>query len=91
MDIKETKEMLALVKVIVTETCKAVKAEGFQAQDLVAFLQSPEFEPKLQEAVEGVEQIPAEIDDVGILEGVSLAKELAGIVTAAMAALKTPA
>ena len=89
--IKNIQEVAVLIELIAVEVCKASVKEGFQVKDLVAFLQAPEFDSKLQAAIDGLDQIPDEASDVGLIEGISLAKDLQRIVTNVVAALKKPA
>jgi hypothetical protein len=89
--IKNIQEIAALVEIIAVEVCKASVKEGFQVKDLVAFLQAPDFDTKLQAAIDGLDQVPDEAADVGLIEGITLAKELQRIVTSVVAALKKPA
>jgi hypothetical protein len=89
--IKNVEEVIAIVKLVVVETCKAVKDEGFQVADLTAALNAPEFQAKLEEAIDGVSELEAEVKDIGLLEGISLARQIQDLVTSTMAALKTPA
>lgn len=89
--IKNIQEVGALVELIAVEVCKAAVKEGFQVKDLVAFLQAPDFDAKLQAAIDGLDQLPDEASDVGLIEGITLAKDVQRIVTSVMAALKKPA
>lgn len=89
--IKNIEEVAALVEIIAVEVCKAAVKDGFQVKDLVAFLQAPEFDAKLQAAIDGLDQIPDEGSDIGLIEGITLAKDLQRIVTNVVAALKKPA
>jgi hypothetical protein len=89
--IKNVEEVIAIVKLVVVETCKAVKDEGFQVADLTAALSSPEFETKLEAAIDGVSELDAEVRDIGLVEGIKLARDVQDLVTSVMAALKKPA
>ncbi len=70
---------------------KAIKADGFQVNDLTAALQAPDFQAKLEAAVDGISELEAEVRDVGLREGITLAKEIRDLVESTIAALKKPA
>jgi hypothetical protein len=89
--IKNIQEIAALVEIIAVEVCKASVKEGFQVKDLVAFLQAPDFDTKLQAAIDGLDQVPDEAADVGLIEGITLAKDVQRIVYNVVSALKKPA
>lgn len=87
--IKETKEVIDLVVgVVALETAKAVKKDGFQYKDLTEFLKSPELEAKVTAAIEGIEQVPHEMGDLGIVDGVALARYVYGKVDEVMDVLR---
>jgi hypothetical protein len=89
--IKNIEEVAALVELIAVEVCRAAVKEGFQVADLVAFLQAPDFNDKLQAAIDGLDKLPEEGSDIGFIEGIQLAKDVQRIVTNVVAALKKPA
>jgi hypothetical protein len=89
--IKNIEEVAALVELIAVEVCRAAVKDGFQVKDLVAFLQAPDFDAKLQAAIEGVDQLPDEGSDLGLIETLTLAKDVQRIVYNVVAALKKPA
>ena len=89
--IKNIEEVAALVELVLVEVCKSVSKDGFDVKDLVAFLSAPDFDEKLQAAIDGLDQIPDEGADVGMMEGLSLAKTVRRIVTNVVAAMKMPA
>jgi hypothetical protein len=89
--IKNIQEVGALVELVLVEVCKASVDGGFEVKDLVAFLQAPEFDEKLQAAIADMDQIPDEASDLGLIEGITLAKDVRRIVTSVTAALKKPA
>jgi hypothetical protein len=89
--IKNIQEVAALVELVAVEICKASVKEGFQVKDLVAFLEAPDFEEKLQAAIDGIDQLPDEGSDLGLIETLTLAKDVQRIVTNVVAALKKPA
>jgi hypothetical protein len=89
--IKNTEEVIAIVKLVLVETCKAIKSDGFQIADLTAALQAPDFSAKLEAAVDGLSELEAEVKDIGLLEGITLGKEIRALVEATIAALKKPA
>ena len=89
--IKNIQEVAALVELLLVETCKSVAKDGFDVKDLIAFLQAPDFNDKLQAAIDGMEKIPEEGADVGFMEGIALSKDVQRIVVNVVAALKKPA
>lgn len=72
--IKETCEVLNLVAEIGVAIIKEVKKDGFQPQDLGAFLKSPEVDALIAPALDKIEQVPLEMGELGFLDGVQLAK-----------------
>lgn len=90
-DIKNLKEVLALLQLLTTETCKAIGKDGFQPKDLLAFLEAEDFNEKLQAAMEDFSEVAGEAMDVGLLEGIDLARTAQRIITEAVAALKVKA
>jgi hypothetical protein len=89
--IKNIQEVAALVELIAVEVCKASIKGGFQVKDLIAFLEAPDFEEKLQAAIDGMDKLPEEGSDLGLLETLTLAKDVQRIVYNVVAALKKPA
>ncbi|MCP3681737.1 MAG: hypothetical protein GY861_03515 [bacterium] len=83
--IKETKEVMALVKAIAIPILKEVKKDGFQPQDILAFIGSPGFTAALQPAISGITQVPAEVADISVMEGLELGKYVYDIVQEIMA------
>jgi len=73
--IKETKEMLEAVNVLVVYLIEKFK-DGVQASDFIEMysklMVDPEFKSKLMLAYENANQIPAEIKDVDLAEAVAL-------------------
>jgi len=86
--IKETQDVLKLVGVVAKSIVKEVKKDGFQLEDLAAFLQSPEWADALKEALKDVQAIPAEIADISLLEGLELGKDVYDLVADVLAELK---
>jgi hypothetical protein len=77
--IKETKEAVLGVMALGFYVAKLAK-DGIQMADagaLLAKLQGDaEFAAKLKAAYEGIEQVPAEIKDITVAEGIELAMEI---------------
>jgi hypothetical protein len=80
--IANLKDVIKLIEVIGTEIGAQVTADGFQPGDLLAFLQSEKFEKALKDTLDQWEQILPESQDIGILEGFELAKDLKQTVNA---------
>jgi hypothetical protein len=89
--IKNMEEVAVLIEVIAVQVCKSIKTDGFQVSDLISFLQAPEFEEALQIAIDGSSELVNEAGDVGLMEGIQLARDLQRIVTHIAAALKATA
>jgi len=89
MGIKNIKEVLTLIKVICICILKEVVKDGFQWQDLGAFLKSPEFEAALKPAVEDIQKVPAEAMDLDFFEGISLGKKIYTDIMEILDVLKT--
>lgn len=86
--VKETKDVVTLGKVVTVEIVKAVCKDGFQLADLGAFLRSPDFEKAVVQAVDGIELVPVEAADFGLLDGLELGKHVYSCVTDIVAELK---
>lgn len=75
--IKDTKEALDGLNEVALEIVKVAK-DGIQVHDAAAIVEvlllKPEFKAKLVSAVEGIANVPAEIKDLDLMEGVELAK-----------------
>jgi hypothetical protein len=80
MGIKNIKEVLVLIKVILLSILKEVSKDGFQWEDLTAFLKSPDFEVALKPAIDDIQKVGAEALDVDFFEGVSLGKQIYSII-----------
>jgi len=76
VDIKNTKEVLSLVRIISLTVIDEIKKDGFQPTDLVSFVKSPQFLAELIPAVEGIELVKDELKDLDWTEGYDLAKDL---------------
>jgi len=81
--IKETKEAALGLISLATELAKAFKAANADgeigAHDLpvaLGLLLSPEFISQIQEALDGIDQISAEIEDLDLAEGIELMKDI---------------
>lgn len=88
---KETKEVLTLGKVVTVAIAKEVAKDGFQKEDLVAFMKSPEFEKAVVDAVVGAELVPAEVTELDVFDGLSIAKHSYECAMEVVGALKKPA
>jgi hypothetical protein len=76
MDIKETKEALVGLNEVSLLLAKHLK-DGLQlSQDISAvvgeLLANPELKDKLAEAAKGIQQVPAELSNLSMSEGVQL-------------------
>lgn len=87
--ITSIEEVIALCQLVTVETIKAVKTDGFQVSDLVAALQAPDFDEKLQAVINDASSIPAEAADISIFEGITLAKDVQKFFAAVVSALKS--
>ena len=93
--VKETKDVATLGKVVTVAILKEAAKDGFQWGDLGAFLKSPDFEKAVAEAVVGIEVVPSEMAELGVLDSVELGKHVYGctmeVVDAFKALTKKPA
>lgn len=89
--IKETKEAVVGLLKLTAVLAKLFK-DGVQATDAAALLaeyqSNPELKSALEEAYKGVQEIPAEVKDLHIAEGVELAMAAMKEIPAVVAALK---
>jgi len=69
--IKETKELLVGVLQVAQLLIERFK-DGFQMEDLPVILSKLGFDPKFQEAMKGLNQLPKEVKDIDLNEGVEL-------------------
>lgn len=86
--VENTKEVLTLAKVVAVEIVKQVKKDGFQVTDLGAFLKSPEFEAALGPALQDIQLVPAEMGELGVIDGVALGRFAYDVVQAVMDELR---
>jgi hypothetical protein len=86
--VKETKEVLNLIKVIALSIVAEGKKDGWQPKDALAFLKSPHLEAAVSAAVAGIEQVPAELSDIGVLDGIDLGRYAYGVMDEVLDALK---
>ena len=86
--IKETQDVLKLVEVVACSILAEVKKDGFQVEDLAAFLKSPEWASSLDEAIKGVMGIPAEVADIDIMEALELGKDVYDLAAKVITLLK---
>jgi hypothetical protein len=76
MEIKETKEAMVGLNEVTILLAKQLK-DGLQvSQDIAAvvgeLLANPELKDKLAEAAKGIQQVPAELKDLSVAEGIQL-------------------
>ena len=76
MGIKNTKEVLSLVRIVALSVIGEIKKDGFQPSDLTRFMQSDDFLAILKPAVEGIELVDDELKDIDWVEGYDLSKEI---------------
>lgn len=74
MTVKDTKDILYLAKVIVLNILREVLKDGFQPSDLLAFVKSAEFATAVQVAYDGIENVPGELEKIGLMDGIELAR-----------------
>jgi len=74
LGVKETKEVLNLIKAVGVSIAVASKVDGWQKSDLLAFLKSAEVEAALQPAIDGAELVTAEVAEIDVLDGLSLGR-----------------
>lgn len=75
MDIKNLKEVLAAVNLLSCFVIKQVK-DGIDLSDataLVSFLMAEENQKMLKDAIDSIGQVPAEVKDLSLAEGMELA------------------
>lgn len=88
--IKETQE-LALGAIAIGFHVTKLMKDGFQMADLGAFIDKlksdPTFAQKLEAAYKGVEQIPAELKDMNITEGLQLGMVIVPAIVAELGSL----
>lgn len=75
MDVKESKEALVAVVLLVKEISKAAK-DGLDLSDAVAlgskFVADEKFREKLVKGVQGIDKLPAELKDIAASEALEL-------------------
>jgi len=74
MDIKNTKELVTLLKAISIPVAKEIPKDGFQPSDLFSFMGSEEFKAAVGPAMENISLVIPEMKDVDIMESAELAK-----------------
>jgi len=70
-DVHNLKEVMKLGFVVSAVLIKQLK-DGFQITDIPAFLASEELRAAVAPAVEGITEIPGEIADISLVEGMEL-------------------
>lgn len=86
--VKNCKEVMELVKVVAVSIVGAVKADGFQIEDLMGFIKSPEFEAAIGPALADIKVVPDELKEMDLFDGLQLARAGYDLVGAVVAALK---
>lgn len=90
-DVKEVKEVLVAVGDLAALLVEVLK-DGVQMSDALkvadALMKKPELIAELKAAVAGIEEVPAELKDISLDEGVELAKVAAEVVKKVVAAAK---
>ena len=86
--VQHTQEVLTLAKVVALAVVKEVKKDGFQLLDLAAFLKSEAFEAALAPALEGIENVPQEMTEVDLFDGIKLGRFTYDVVQEVMEELK---
>jgi hypothetical protein len=77
--VKETLEVWKCAKAAIFAIVREAKRDGFQPTDMAAFLKSPEFEAAVSPALQGVEQVPAELGELDIFDDLALARTVYGL------------
>lgn len=85
---KETIEVIVLGKVVTLAILAEVKKDGFQMQDLGAFLKSPEFEAAVRPAVENIDLVGPELAELDFFDGLALGKAAYAAADEVLAAIK---
>lgn len=89
--VKETKEVLVAVGDLAVLLVEVLK-DGVQISDALkiadALMKRPELLIELKAALDGIEEVPAELKDISLDEGIELAKVSAEIVKKVVAAAK---
>lgn len=86
--IKNCKEVMELVKVVSLSMIGAIKVDGFQVDDLMSFLKSPEFEAAIGPALEDIKLVPEELKELDFFDGIALARSGYDLASQIIAALK---
>lgn len=89
--IKDTQEVLDLVEVFGVFIAKQLK-DGFQGKDIGALFDAlqkdPAFVKAIAGALEGIQNVPGELVDTDLFEGIKLGNQAYGMVSKIAAALK---
>ncbi len=78
--VKETQELLYMVKAAALSIIREVKKDGFQLTDIGAFLKSAEFETAVVLAITGIEQVPEELAELDLRDDLALGRYIYGVV-----------
>ena len=89
--VKETKEVVTLAEVVTVAILQEVKKDGFQVADLGAFLKSADFEKAVAPALQGIENVPAELTELDLFDGLELGKHTYGMVQNVLGVMKAGA
>ena len=71
-NVKETKEVIALITTLGVLIGREVSGDGLQIQDVLKLLESEEFRTNLETALEGALLVPVELRDLSVSEGFDL-------------------
>lgn len=89
--IKDTKEVLVLIEVFGVFLARTLK-DGFQFTDVQELFDKmkddPEFVKAFMDAFNGIQNIPGEVIDIDVFEGISLGRQGIGMVGSFIDALK---
>jgi hypothetical protein len=88
MSVKETKDVLNVIRVIAIAVIEEIRRDGYQWTDLGAFLGSPEFESAVTDAASGIEQVPLELATMGFLDTIEIGRATYDVVHDILKSLK---
>ena len=86
--IKETKEVLGLIKEIALSVIAESKKEGWSPRDVLAFLKSETVEIALAPAIEGADKVLSEVTELDLFEGIALSRYAYGVMDEIIDSLK---
>lgn len=88
--VKETKEVLNLVRVVMVPVLKAVAKDGFQVSDVLLGLSGPEFDAALAAAVQDLGLVVSEVAELDLMDDFELGRYAVPLVRELVAAAKKP-